>query len=137
MAAAAVPAISANAGFWVRVGAYLIDSVILAIPGAIIQFGLFQNSSAGQGIVLLLEIAYFVYFWSAAGAGQTPGMRVLGLKVVKTDGSLLTWAGALLRLVALFISFIVLCIGVIWVAFDPNKQGWHDKIAGTYVVKAA
>jgi uncharacterized RDD family membrane protein YckC len=41
----------------------------------------------------------------------------------------------LLRYVGLIISFLVIFIGVIWVAFDPNKQGWHDKIAGTYVVK--
>lgn len=97
--AAAVPATTANAGFWVRVGAYLIDSIILAIPGFIIQFRLFNNNAAGQGIVFVLEIAYFVYFWSAAGGGQTLGMKVLGLKVVKTDGALLAWSGALLRFV--------------------------------------
>lgn len=63
-------------------------------------------------------------------------MRVLDLKVIRTDGSALTLTQALIRYVGLFVSFLVLAIGVIWVAFDANKQGWHDKIAGTYVVRA-
>jgi uncharacterized RDD family membrane protein YckC len=67
--------------------------------------------------------------------GQTPGMKILNLKVIRTDGSNLDLVQGLLRYVGLIISFLVIFIGVIWVAFDPNKQGWHDKIAGTYVVK--
>jgi uncharacterized RDD family membrane protein YckC len=44
--------------------------------------------------------------------------------------------GAIIRYVGLILAFLCLLIGIIWVAFDANKQGWHDKIAGTYVVKA-
>ena len=55
--------------------------------------------------------------------------------MIKTDGSDLELGSAVLRYVGLFISTLVIFIGVIWAAFDPNKQGWHDKIAGTYVVK--
>jgi len=62
-------------------------------------------------------------------------MRVFNLKVVRTDGSGLTITQALIRYVGLFLSFICFAIGVIWVAFDADKQGWHDKIAGTYVVR--
>jgi uncharacterized RDD family membrane protein YckC len=65
------------------------------------------------------------------------GDKLLSLRVIRTDGSDLTIVQALIRYVGLFISFIVIFIGVIWVAFDPNKQGWHDKIAGTYVVKTS
>jgi uncharacterized RDD family membrane protein YckC len=57
------------------------------------------------------------------------------LRVVKTDGSELTLTDTFLRYVGLILSFLCLFIGVIWVAFDANKQGWHDKIASTYVVK--
>jgi uncharacterized RDD family membrane protein YckC len=64
-------------------------------------------------------------------------MKILNLKVIRTDGSNLDLVQGLLRYVGLIISFLVIFIGVIWVAFDPNKQGWHDKIAGTYVVKTA
>ena len=55
---------------------------------------------------------------------------------MKTSGSELTLTDAFIRCLGLIISCIGLFIGVIWVAFDPNKQGWHDKIASTYVVKA-
>ncbi len=55
---------------------------------------------------------------------------------MKTDGTELTLTDALIRYLGLLLSCIVFLIGVIWVAFDANKQGWHDKIANTYVVKA-
>jgi uncharacterized RDD family membrane protein YckC len=57
--------------------------------------------------------------------------------VVRTDGSNLDIGQALIRYVGFVISGICLGIGFIWAAFDPNKQGWHDKIAGTYVIKTA
>ena len=56
--------------------------------------------------------------------------------MVKTTGSELTLVDAFLRYIGLIISFAVVFLGVVWVAFDANKQGWHDKIANTYVVKA-
>ena len=64
-------------------------------------------------------------------------MRIFGLRVIKTDGSDLTFVQGLVRWVGLVISFVVIFIGVIWVAFDAEKQGWHDKIAGTYVIKSS
>jgi uncharacterized RDD family membrane protein YckC len=82
----------------------------------------------------LIELTYFVYFWSSYGKGQTIGMQLLHMKVVKTDGSLLSVTGALLRFVGLIIASIPFCLGLIWVGIDAKKQGWHDKIAGSYVV---
>jgi uncharacterized RDD family membrane protein YckC len=79
---------------------------------------------------------YFTYFWSAAGKGQTLGSRALNIRVVKTDGAYLDYGGAFLRFIGFIISCVVFFIGIIWAAFDAQKQGWHDKIAGTYVVKA-
>jgi uncharacterized RDD family membrane protein YckC len=52
---------------------------------------------------------------------------------VGTDGKLIGFGTALIRWLGLVLSFSVLFLGVIWVAFDPQKQGWHDKIANTYV----
>ena len=106
--------------------------------------GKFQTSLTGgdatgrsaNGLQTLLGVAYFCYFWSSYGKGQTFGMRALNIKVVKTDGSQLDLIGAFIRYVGLIISIACLFIGVIWAAFDGQKQGWHDKIAGTYVVKA-
>ncbi len=63
-------------------------------------------------------------------------MRALKIKVIKTDGSQLDLVNAFIRYIGLVISIACLFIGVIWAAFDGQKQGWHDKIAGTYVVKA-
>ena len=126
-----------KAGFWIRVLAFLIDSVILAVINLLVNAVLNQSTTGRTGIQTLLGIIYFTYFWSASSLwpGQTVGDKLLNLRVIKTDGSDLSIVQAFIRYVGLFISFIVILIGVIWVAFDPNKQGWHDKIAGTYVVK--
>jgi len=140
--AAAAPAAAvtgAKAGFWIRVVAFIIDSIIVGVVNSIIAAILSSNTTGRSGIQTLLGIIYFTYFWSASSPwpGQTVGDKLLNLRVIRTDGSDLTIVQAFIRYVGLFISFIVIFIGVIWVAFDPNKQGWHDKIAGTYVVKTA
>lgn len=126
-----------KAGFWIRVGAYLIDAVILFIVNLIITAVLNGSPTLRSLVQLILGIAYFSYLWSNSSPwpGQTIGMKALNLRVVRTDGSDLTVLQGFIRYVGLVISFIVIFIGVIWVAFDPNKQGWHDKIAGTYVVR--
>ena len=138
MAVAATTMTTDKAGFGARFLAILIDSIGLAIIGGIISniVGGGQMSAGSQGIQTLLGVAYFCYFWSAQGKGQTLGMRALKIKVVKTDGSQLDLVGAFLRYIGLLISCIALFIGVLWALFDANKQGWHDKIASTYVVKA-
>jgi len=139
------------AGFWIRVGAYLIDFVILTVVSFIIGFALglaigltsggntsstAANAVSGvaQGIAGLITIGYFIYLWST---GQTLGMRVVNLKVIDANtGGRISLGKAALRYLGLVISFFVCFIGVIWVAFDGRKQGWHDKIAGTLVVHA-
>lgn len=120
-------------GFWSRFLALLIDGIGLGIIGNVLSRG---DVTGATGLQTLLGVIYFCYFWSSYGKGQTVGMRALKIKVVKTDGSYLDLVGAFLRYVGLVISCIPLFLGLIWVAFDAQKQGWHDKIAGTYVVKA-
>ena len=140
MTAAVVPADAEldqpKAGFWVRTGAYLIDAIILGVVSTVLG-GLVggNGTTTSSTINFVLGLVYFIYFWSEAGNGQTLGMRALHLKVVKTDGSPLALQNALIRYIGLIVSFVVILIGVIWVAFDANKQGWHDKIASTYVNK--
>jgi uncharacterized RDD family membrane protein YckC len=138
MAAAAPAAVSgAKAGFWIRFLAIFIDGVILFVIQLIIASILGSSTSGRSGIGTLLGLIYYVYFWSSASPwpGQTIGNKLLNIRVIKTDGSDLSLVVALIRYVGLVISILVIFIGVIWVAFDPNKQGWHDKIAGTYVVR--
>jgi uncharacterized RDD family membrane protein YckC len=124
-------------GFLTRVLATIIDIIVITIVNSILGAILFGGDQVrGSGLNLLIGLAYYLYFWSSYGHGQTLGKRALGIRVVKTDGSELTIVDALIRYVGLILSVICLFIGVIWVAFDANKQGWHDKIASTYVVKA-
>ncbi len=120
-------------GFGSRFLAILIDFIGLAIIGNILSRGDIGN---GTGIQTLLGVVYYCYFWSSYGKGQTVGMRALNIKVVRTDGTYLDLVGAFLRYIGLIIACIPLFIGVLWVIFDGQKQGWHDKIAGTYVVRA-
>ncbi len=62
-------------------------------------------------------------------------MRLFKLRVIRTDGSALTMTQAAIRWVGVLVSVLAIFIGLIWVAFDPQKQGWHDKIADTYVIR--
>jgi len=135
--AAASFATTEKIGFLTRTLALIIDTILLAIVSAILNAIVFGGDVVrGNGLSTLIGLGYFLYFWSSYGHGQTLGNRALGIRVVKTSGSELTLTDAFIRYVGLILSFIVVFIGVIWVAFDPNKQGWHDKIASTYVVKA-
>jgi uncharacterized RDD family membrane protein YckC len=117
-------------GFWIRFVAYIIDWVLCMIVVAIL-------TPIGLGSIgSLLSIVYFIGMWGYMG--QTVGMMPFNLKVVRAeDGAKITWVQAILRYIGLFISILCIFIGVIWVAFDPRKQGWHDKIGGTVVVKPA
>jgi uncharacterized RDD family membrane protein YckC len=133
-----------KAGFWIRFVAYFLDGLILGIPSIILLVivgGALSSNGRSSGAVLLVDglltvagIAYFIYFWTRP-EGQTLGMKAVHIRVVKTDGSQLTVGTAAVRYLGMIVSALVLYIGFIWAAFDSNKQGWHDKIAGTYVVK--
>jgi uncharacterized RDD family membrane protein YckC len=136
-AAATTYATGEKIGFLTRALATIIDFVILGVVTTILNTVLAGGDPVrGNGVSTLVGLAYFLYFWSSYGHGQTLGNRALSIRVVKTDGSELTLVDAFIRYIGLIISCIAIFIGVIWVAFDAEKQGWHDKIAKTYVVKA-
>ena len=129
-------------GFWIRVVAYIIDAIIIGIVVAILSIPLAVNYSdvnsgsfrASNGIRFVISLLYFTLLWGYMGASL--GQRILGLHVVDaTTGQAIGYGKAALRFIGLIISFLVCFIGVIWVAFDPRKQGWMDKIAGTVVVR--
>lgn len=131
------------AGFWIRFLAMFIDGIILGIIGRIffgsqVSTGEFDSSGISAGINYtgwssLVPLLYVLLFWIFLSA--TPGKLALGLRIVQEDGSKLTWKKALLRYVGYIISGLVFSLGFIWAGFDKRKQGWHDKIAHTYVVK--
>jgi uncharacterized RDD family membrane protein YckC len=139
-----------KAGWWVRFLAYFVDSLIVGIPAVIvggILAALAGGMSSSSGtvnagavglfyfILIAASVGYSVYFWSQRD-GQTIMNKALHIKVVKTDGSPITVGTAIVRYVGYIVNSLIfgLPIGFIWAAFDPQKQGWHDKIAGTYVI---
>ena len=140
MSTTTMPAVAMTdkAGWWTRAIAIVLDVIGVGIVAGAVSsiLGFATTSAQYEGISTLFQAAYFTYFWSAAGKGQTLGSRALKIRVVKTDGSYLDYVGAFLRYVGFIIACVVFLIGVIWAAFDAQKQGWLDKIVSTYVVKA-
>ena len=146
---------SRPAGFFSRFEAFVIDLVILSVVQlvgtAFVQTFLkffrltglvdyiktiLENSTynivIGSVVMTLLVIGYFTFFWTLVGF--TPGKAILGLKVVRRNGSHVSFGRSLLRFFAYWISAIPLFLGFLWVLWDPNRQSWHDKIAGTQVL---
>lgn len=133
-------------GFARRTAAYLIDAILLSFVGGAFPYLVISSSSqanqpsnapvqgAGGGSILV-SLIYFLIFWSYVGGGRTLGMRLLGVRVVRLDGTPLGLIDALIRWVGLWVAFAVCFIGVIWVAFDSRKQGWHDQLAHTVVIR--
>jgi len=82
----------------------------------------------------LVSIAYSIVLigWK----GQTVGMMALRIKVVPTVGGEMTYGRAALRWVGSILSGVACLLGYLWIAWDADKQAWHDKIASTYVVQA-
>ena len=120
------------AGFWIRLGAGVIDLLILGfIVGTIAYFFPAPAIWATSGVAV--SIAYWLGFWM--WRGQTPGKMAAGVKIIRTDSSPVKWHCVLWRILGYIVSLATLFIGFIWVAFDGRKQGIHDKIADTYVVK--
>jgi len=87
------------------------------------------------GVVVVVTALYFTCF--VAVTGQTPGKMVLGLKVVPVEDGIMTFGMAFLRWTGYIVSSFFFYLGFIWIAFDSRKQGWHDKIAGTVVIRVA
>jgi len=141
-----------KAGFWIRGLAFLVDAILVTvlvwIGGALVQGsvwigGAFSSapdpalewleSAAGMILALLIEAAYFTL--TVGHSGQTPGKRLLRLKVIRVNGEAVGFGLAFVRWLAQGISFLALGVGFLMIAFTRNKQGLHDKIAGTLVVR--
>jgi uncharacterized RDD family membrane protein YckC len=124
----AQPVVSAvtlpRAGFWIRVLASFLDAILVGVAAAMIHVG---------SIFLLLFAAYCVVLWALRAT--TIGGIICGLKVVRLDDRKVDWSVAIVRALAAFLSLAVIGLGFIWVAFDDERQSWHDKIAGTTIVK--
>ena len=121
-----------KAGFWERMAAGFLDVVLVSILGGLAHRSLL-GFLGGPLAWLLLSLAYFAGMWT--WKGTTVGGIVLGLKVVRVDGQPLTFLVTLVRALAGMFSVIILFLGFLWIAWDSDKQGWHDRIAGTVVLR--
>ena len=114
-------------GFWWRTLATALD---LALVGMVMAT-VFHRPRW----FLLAWVAYHLILWSWRGI--TVGGIILGLKIVRTDGQPMNFAVALVRLLGAFFSAAALGLGFFWAGWSRDKQSWHDKIAGTIVVKSS
>ncbi|HYN70179.1 MAG TPA: RDD family protein, partial [Candidatus Eisenbacteria bacterium] len=97
---------------------------------------MFGRLFAAYGAMALLLAAYNIVLW--AWAGGTLGQRALGMQVRReSDGGRIGFWRACLRFIGYLVAWIPFGIGLLWVGLDPRKQGWHDKIAGTFVIRRA
>jgi uncharacterized RDD family membrane protein YckC len=134
-------------GFWARVLASVVDSVlvlVILVPLLLAIYGreyldperaTFFAGPADVFLNLVAPAIAIVLFWIHRKA--TPGKMLIGAEVIDAQtGAALTVRQSIGRYLGYYVSILPLLLGLVWVAFDPRKQGWHDKLAGTVVVRA-
>lgn len=140
-----------SAGFVQRLVALIIDGFLIGLLYLPVNFVMAMAGFAAGGsddgmmaavlglasmvaaaISFAISFVYYGYFWSRTG--QSPGKKVMNIRVVRQDGMPLTFVSAGLRgSVGYWISSVVFLLGFIWAAFDAKQETWHDKIFGTRV----
>lgn len=128
-----------------RLGAHILDLIIPMVAAILIFFvsGVgalaIGNEEGGASMAVLgflMLVAYIVWALVLFGRGTTPGKKLLGMRVIREDGST---PGFLIMLVREWIgkaiSGMILSLGYLWILFDQDNQGWHDKLVSTYVVE--
>lgn len=115
-------------GLWFFAGA-----IALALSGGALEAHPDLRKLLTQAFVLAFTAAYFTISWTRGG--QTIGMRAWRLRVTRADGTRVTWPRALLRFGVALVSLAALGLGFWWALFDAQKRTWHDKAAGTIVIK--
>ena len=138
------------AGHGPRLLAYIVDTIVLfaLIMGLLVVFGgiglgaaqvdSFGLAAGGFFLFFLLTFviafAYFPFFWWRGG--QTPGMRLFGIRVVRDrDGGPISGGQAGLRLLGYWVNSVAFYIGFAWILIDNRRRGWHDLIAQTVVIE--
>jgi len=135
------------AGFFSRMEAFIIDLLLITISslGAIGMVALILRffmrpifdlnlhlARYAPVVVSIILVGYYLFFWALFGF--TPGKFLLGIKIVRQDGRKMGLGRAIVRFVGYWISAIPLFLGFIWIIFDSQREGWHDKLANTQVI---
>ncbi|WP_178862793.1 RDD family protein [Thiomicrorhabdus cannonii] len=132
------------AGFWIRTGATLIDLVLILIVFTLPTMMIYGPDEMESGGIILgfwdlllnwiLPFVLVIWLWRRFYG--TPGKMATKLKIVDSStGNKISLAQAVVRYFAYIVSALPLGLGFIWIGFDPRKQGWHDKLAGTLVIR--
>ena len=126
------------AGFWVRLVAYVIDSVIFAVILGLVFFFIGRVDEITEMLINLLGLfawALYLIIMHASSWQATVGKRILGIKVVDEYGDRISLSRSTGRFFSEFLSTILLMIGYLMIGFHRHKRGLHDIIAGTFVIK--
>ena len=115
-----------------RLAAFTLDFILIVIVAQVLNLDRNIDGPLGRA-GMLLAIAYHVGFWT--WKGTTLGGIITNLRVVRTDGAPVQFAEALVRGLTGIFSLAVAGLGFFWILRDPERQSWHDRVAGTYVVK--
>jgi uncharacterized RDD family membrane protein YckC len=107
-------------------GALLLDVVLVGI--------ILHQVNEGARLELLVLATYGAVMWKLKAS--TIGGIICGLQVVRLDGRPIDWPTAIVRALGCFLSLAIVGLGFLWIAIDSERQSWHDKIAGTVVVRA-
>ena len=146
------------AGFWRRFLAYWVDFLILFTVGLVLSssFGnnpfavlsansiqeleAVQNTASGSLASLsgiIVSLLFYIIFWVHYD-GATPGKKLMAIKIIREEGGPITYPIAFIRYIGSFISAMTIMLfglAYLWIVWDDKKQAWHDKIAGTLVVR--
>lgn len=114
-----------RAGFWVRMGALFIDALLITV--------LVEWMEPTGRLMLVVLAGYGALMWKLKGT--TVGGIIFNLRVVRVDARDIEWETAIVRALSCFLSLVPAGLGFFWMLFDSNRQTWHDKIAGTIVVR--
>jgi len=139
-----------NAGFWIRAFAYLIDTLMIYTMFVLLGYGdyyyfveinntatahVFQleNANLINAILNLANMVVIIFFWLYFN-GQTPGKKLMGIKIISLDNGPITFKQAIIRYFGYFISAFMLGIGFIMIGVRKDKRGLHDLMANTKVI---
>lgn len=129
-------------GFWRRFAANFLDGIILGMAYKLVHAVLLAIATLtgtaylGFSDWMLSAIIFWTYMiWFKSYRGVTPGYNIFGIRIISINGTQISIKQVIVRTISSFFSAVPLGLGYIWIAIDANRQAWHDKIAGTYVIK--
>jgi uncharacterized RDD family membrane protein YckC len=118
-----------------RAAAFAVDSAVTSIPLGAVQLMTEIEPVALLALANLVYLTYFTVQWADIAGGRTLGMRLVGIEVVGMSGRRIGLGRSLVRYVVWLLGLVPVGLGSLWTLVDRQRQGWHDKVARTVVVR--